>query len=306
MVRKTARAFKIRLVGSRLTCTIAFMGNRTRLPIAAGAFYPGRRDELAAALATLFGDDVERSCSSLSAPCGLVVPHAGYPYSGATAAAGYRALAARGRPDVAIVLGANHTGSGDVVSLDDHETWRTPLGDTPVDHTAISELSKAGITIDPGAFAREHSIEVQLPFLQSLWGPDLPIVPICVQTAPHAFLSKAASALHAIVANRPATLLVASSDFTHYEPDESARRRDRAAIDEILRFDVDAFFGLCRRERLSICGAGAIAILMDVAQALGLTDAALVDYSTSGDTTGDRSAVVGYASISFFRRDHGS
>ena len=114
------------------------------------------------------------------------------------------------------------------------------------------------------------------------------------------FASKASPGLSSSV------LLVASSDFTHYEPDETARRLDHSAIEPILALDSARFLDLCRAERLSICGAGAIALLIEVATRLGITDTQLVDYSTSGDTSGDRSAVVGYAAISFSRRNHGS
>ena len=118
-------------------------------------------------------------------------------------------------------------------------------------------------------------------------------------------LADAGKALATVVRTVDATLVVASSDFTHYEPDESARRRDGRAIEPILKLDPGRFLTLCETERLSICGTGAIAVLMHAARELRLDDARLVDYSTSGDTTGDRSAVVGYAAVSFCRRNDG-
>ena len=281
------------------------MERRVRQPVVAGAFYPGQREELTRAVSALLGEEIERGSSSLLSPCGLIAPHAGYPYSGPTAAAGYRAVASRGRPDLVVVLGANHTGFGGAIVLDDHEVWRTPLGDVPVAGDIAEKLVSAGWSVDRSTFAREHSVEVQLPFLQVLWGDAFRIVPVCVQWADRGTLADAGRTLASVLRATGAALVVASSDFTHYEPDEIARRRDHRAIEPILDLDPERFLKLCEAERLSICGAGAIAILMHAARELGLANASLVDYSTSGDTSGDRSAVVGYAAVSFCRRSDG-
>jgi len=281
------------------------MEGSVRQPVVAGAFYPGQREELARAVSVLLGQQIERGPSSLLSPCGLIAPHAGYPYSGPTAAAGYRAVAGRGRPSLVVILGANHTGFGNAIALDDHRAWRTPLGDVPVDGAAVEKLVDAGWPVDRSAFVREHSVEVQIPFLQILWGDAFQIVPVCVQRADRATLADAGRTLASALRTTGATLVVASSDFTHYEPDETARRRDHRAIEPILDLDAERFLRLCEAERLSICGAGAIAILMHAASELGLGTASLVEYSTSGDTSGDRSAVVGYAAVSFCRRDDG-
>jgi len=276
-----------------------------REPIVAGAFYPARREELASVVTSLFSEEIDRRCVPLPDPCGLIVPHAGYPYSGPTAAAAFRFAAAQGRPEVVILLGANHSGFGGPVALDDHAAWRTPLGDMPIDHELVEKLARGGMAIDRSAFLREHSIEVQLPFLQVLWGSTVPILPICIQSADLASLTVAAEAVAGTLRAVGSPLLVASSDFTHYEPDPVARRLDHAALEPILALDAVRFLRLCVEERLSICGAGAIAILMLVARELGMVETTLVHYATSGDTTGDRAAVVGYAAVSFLRRDHG-
>jgi AmmeMemoRadiSam system protein B len=305
MVRKPAWAVKIRLADSQAVDTIGRMETRVREPVVAGTFYPGRCDALAAIVEDLLGEDVDRRCAPLSAACGLIVPHAGYPYSGATAAAGYGAVAAQGRPDIVVLLGANHTGSGGAISLDDHDAWRTPLGDVPVARDVVARLSGEGLAINTAAFAREHSIEVQLPFLQILWGSTVPIVPICVQLADRQTLAEVGEVIADALGKDRHGLIIASSDFTHYEPDETARRIDHLAVEPILALDAPRFFSLCVDNRLSICGVGAISVLIAVATRLSLTDTSLVDYATSGDTTGDRSAVVGYAAISFVRRNHG-
>ena len=296
---------KTRLARSRRVDTIGEMKTGTRLPVVAGAFYPAGRAPLADAVDTLLGENSDWRCAPLAAPCGLIAPHAGYPYSGPTAASGYRAVSAQGRPELVVLLGANHTGLGGPVALDDHEAWRTPLGDVPVASDVVDALAGAGISVDRAPFVREHSLEVQLPFLQVLWGDAFRVVPICIHLADRETLAAAGCAIADVIGEIPSTLVVTSSDFTHYEPEEIARRTDNEALDTILALDADRFLDLCVGRRLSICGAGAIATLMGLASELDMTATKLVDYSTSADATGDRSSVVGYAAVSFLREDHG-
>jgi len=280
------------------------MDEKIRQPIVAGAFYPGRPEQLASTVTSLLGGDFDRPSTPLREPVGIVVPHAGYPYSGATAAAGFRAAAVRGRPHVVILIGASHTGVGPSVSLGDHYSWRTPLGEIAVNTPLVERLVDAGLPVDNSAFTREHSLEVQLPFLQTLWGNSVHIVPLCVQPAAQHVLVEAGRCIARTVDEQAPVLIVASSDFTHYEPDKTARKLDHAALERILALDVDGFLGECATKRLTICGAGAIAVTMTAVAALNLTETKLLQYATSGDTTGDRSAVVGYAAVSFTRRDH--
>lgn len=277
------------------------MESEIRRPVVAGAFYPAKPDQLSKVVSDLLGEEIDRRCPTSVAPCALIVPHAGYPYSGLTAAAGYRSIAALGRPSVVILLGANHTGLGGSVAIDDHDAWSTPLGDVPVARDIVATLEEAGLSINRSAFTREHSIEVQLPFLQVLWGSTTPIVPICVQPAPRSTLADIASTMASVLDETGPAMILASSDFSHYEKDEVARERDEAAIASILSLDPSRFLDLCASERLSICGAGAIATLLWLAPHFGLDRASLAGYSTSGDVTGDRSAVVGYAAISIVR-----
>ena len=281
------------------------MGATIRDPIVSGTFYPGTRDALSAMLSTLLGDEVDRRCAPFDTPVCLIAPHAGYPYSGPTAAAAYRLAAAAGRPSLVVLLGANHTGFGHTTSVGDHDAWRTPLGDVPIAREVVETLERGGLPVERDPFAGEHSIEVQLPFVQHLWGSTVPIVPICVQFGTPDVIVEHARAIVAALQGRDDVLFVASSDFTHYEPDATARSLDRGAIEWILRLDAPGFLQHCIDERLTICGAGAIAMLMAIAGELDLIETALIDYSTSGDTAGDRSAVVGYAAVSFLRRDHG-
>ena len=283
----------------------ASMGTRIRRPIVAGAFYPGEPSELKRMARRLLGDTGRGDARRLSSPVALIAPHAGYVYSGEMAAAGLREVAKLGAPETVILLGASHTGYGSAIALDDHDQWETPLGSLPVDRVSVSRLADAGLSVETMPFVQEHSIEVQLPLIQTLWPEGVAIVPICVQSTSHGTLAHAADAIADLAASRP-ILLLASSDFTHYEPQEEAVRLDRKALDLILARDVDAFLALVQDEGLTICGAAAIAILMTIAYRLRLADARLIHYATSGDVTGDRESVVGYASVLFSGGEHDS
>ena len=274
------------------------MENTVRAPIVDGAFYPGRADALRATLDAFFAKNAVRPAGPLPSAIGLIAPHAGYAYSGAVAAAGYEEVAARGCPDAAVLLGANHTGLGGPLSLSGHTAWETPLGRVPTDRGLIERLADAGIPVSNAAFAREHSVEVQLPFLQALWGNDVPIVALCVMSAATPPSEDHVEAIARAVADRR-VLIVASSDFTHYESDATARELDGLALAPIAAIDAEGFGRVYRERRLSICGAGAVLVLLGLCRRLGLARGRLVRYATSGDTTGDRSAVVGYASVLF-------
>jgi len=275
-----------------------------REPVVAGAFYPGSPAALSAELKRLFGSSVDVSEREITSPVGLIAPHAGYAYSGPTAAAGYRQLATLGQPKWAIVLGANHTGLGRPVSLARVGIWRTPLGDAPIATELADRLVATGLEVADEAFLREHSIEVQLPFLQFLFGAEIPLVPICVMLPPLSELIAFGEAISQVISDEPGVVVV-SSDFTHYQPEEVARRIDHEAIERILALNVEGFYRSLVEERLSICGGGAITILMTIARKLGWNDTQLLSYATSGDVTGDRRSVVGYAAISFLGRGHG-
>ncbi len=274
------------------------MEKTIRAPIAAGTFYPGNPGVLRATVESFFEGDVPWPDRALDSPIGLIAPHAGYPYSGAVAAAGYGQVAALGRPEVVVLLGANHTGLGAPFSLSGHTIWETPLGRSPVDTRLVAQLTDSGIPKADAASDREHSIEVQLPFVQSIWGCDLPIVPLCVMSVPRPSIEENVAAIAEGIGDK-SVLIVASSDFTHYEPDATARELDRLALEQIQAVDVEGFERVYRARRLSICGAGAILTLLGLCRRLGLTNGNLVKYGTSGDVTGDRGAVVGYASVLF-------
>jgi len=233
---------------------------------------------------------------------GALLPHAGYRYSGAVAGAGYRALATLVRPEAVIILGTNHTGLGGPITVAEPGEWETPLGELPVPDRLAREVARAlCASLSDRPFADEHSVEVQLPFLRHLFGP-VPVVPVVVQHLDADDARAAGIALGKLIAGRPVVLL-ASSDFTHYEPDDSAREKDRRALAPVLNLDVDGLCAAVIRYQISICGLGAIAILLAAARETGLLGAELLDYRTSGEVAGHLEQVVGYAAVLFRRVD---
>ncbi len=304
MLRKPRWSVKNGLVVRRRDRYNAPMDDRVRSPIVAGAFYPGHPAALRDQIAGLLAEEGAGNPGPSASSSGLIVPHAGYVYSGSVASAGFREVAQEGAPDVVVILGASHTGFAPWFALPPHAAWETPLGRSPIDRDVVNRLVSAGFRTADAPFAREHSMEVQLPFVQYLWGFNVPIVPICVVPVESHDVRQAAAALAAALHDRRA-LIVASSDFTHYQPEAMARTLDHRALDRILALDVSGFHELCRAEHLTICGTGAIEILMTLGSDTGLKRTRLVSYATSGDVTGDASSVVGYASVLLAKENHG-
>jgi hypothetical protein len=232
---------------------------------------------------------------------GIVSPHAGYVYSGTVAANGFYEVSSSDIRDV-IMVGPNHYGLGSGVATVRGGVWETPLGDVLINSELAMELSKrSGISdFDDFAHSRDHCLEVQLPFLQYIKS-DFKIVPfiLMMQDMDTAFdLGKAISD-QVSEKGIDTTLLIASSDLTHYEPNEEAHRKDGELIKAMLALDVHKFYAILERLDVSACGYGAIATIMIAAKSLGATRGELLRYATSGDVTGDKSAVVGYSSVVF-------
>ncbi len=260
-----------------------------RIPAVAGQFYPHSKKDLNLQISRCFADLPQ----SERAVLGAVVPHAGYMYSGNTAAHVYSVLP---EADTFVLLGPNHTGYGSPVAVSG-ETWSTPLGEVRSDSEFIKQLPKKIIDIDDTAHRYEHSIEVQLPFLQYRFR-EFSIVPICMgmqdeETA----LDVGAELAEAIRRVHRKVVIIASSDFTHYEPAKIARQNDAYYIDSILSLDISGFYSRLHERNASVCGYGAIAAMLEASKKLGAKAATLLKYSTSGDVTGDPSSVVGYAGI---------
>jgi MEMO1 family protein len=279
---------------------------KPRRPAVSGIFYPSNPFELQKSLEQSFLDKnfgPGRMPPSLDRKkiYGIISPHAGYSYSGSVAANGYYQVSDMDYETV-IITGPNHYGIGSGVATMRQSFWKTPLGDVEVNTDFADTISKSTV-IDTDDFShiRDHCLEVQLPFLQCIRKDDtFRIVPIImnlqdIETAKDVGKTIA----QAITSASAKTLLIASSDFTHYEPNEEAHRKDLELIDTILSLDVSSFYAVLERLDISACGYGAIASIMIAVKELGASKAELLRYATSGDTTGDKSSVVGYASIVF-------
>jgi hypothetical protein len=229
---------------------------------------------------------------------GLICPHAGYVYSGPVAASSFYELAIDGKPDTVVLLGPNHTGYGSGLALMREGIWRTPLGDVEVD----SEISDAIlhetniVDVDEVAHRYEHSIEVQLPFLQFLYGNAFKIVPICYLMQDYKSALEIGRALTESL-NGTNTVVIASSDMTHYESAKTAGAKDQAALKAVTDLNAKRFYETVETQNITACGYAPITSL--ITYGVGVrAKAQLLNYHNSGDITGDHSSVVGYAAVS--------
>jgi MEMO1 family protein len=228
----------------------------------------------------------------------LVAPHAGLMYSGPVAAWAYRAVQAR-RYDVVVLVGPSHHLGFDGVSIFAHGAFDTPFGPAPIaDDVAESILAASRVVREyPAAHAREHSLEMQLPFLRRVL-PDAPIVPLIMGYQTPATIADLADALARALAGRRA-LLVASSDLSHYLDARLAAAVDRVVLDRVSAYQADDLLADLDAEPHHACGGGAIVAVMRAASALGARDGRVLKYADSGDVSGDKSAVVGYLAAAF-------
>ena len=258
----------------------------------AGQFYEGTPDRLRAQVDACFDANPEPAAKRRF--IGAVVPHAGLMYSGHVAAAFY-ALAEL--PRRFVILCPNHTGAGHFAAINREGSWRTPLGDVKIDTPLADALmSRAPILADDWkAHAREHSLEVQLPFLQQLLG-DFTFVPICLGAHRYDYCEIVGNAI-ADVAKDEAIGILASSDLNHYEDQKETLRKDQLAIDAVLALDPRELWRVVGESDISMCGFIPTTAMLVAANRLGATHAELIKHATSGDVNGDYSHVVGYASI---------
>jgi len=260
-----------------------------RLPAVAGQFYPGSGAELAHQLDGMLHPEKEISC------LGAVVPHAGYMYSGQVAAAVYSRLP---KAETYVLIGPNHHGLGSPVALS-RDSWKTPLGMAEPDLELADMLAGSIIDHDETAHLREHSIEVQIPFLQKRF-QGFKILPICMGLQDeHTALEVGQELSRAMQKHNRSCMVIASSDFTHYEPQETARKVDAKLLEAILNMDVPELYNRVYRYDATACGYGPIAATITATAALGAKAGQLLAYATSGDVSGDYSQVVGYAAIAF-------
>lgn len=264
-----------------------------RLPAVAGRFYPDDPGRLRAAVdAFLSSGDTEKKIRARA----CLVPHAGYVYSGSVAGEVYRRIEIPGR---VILMGPRHFPRGASLAILSDGAWQTPLGMAPVDHPLAEKIVRAFPLLreDSVAHSAEHSLEVQLPFLQRL-APSFSFVPIVIGPAQWEQLEALGHALAGVIAaESEPVLLVASSDMNHYESEAVTRVKDHKAIDQILALEPRKLFDTVRDENISMCGYAAAVATVIAARELGATSAELVRYATSGDVNGDLEQVVGYAGI---------
>lgn len=275
-----------------------------RKPAVAGLFYPSRRDELIEQIRMCFLDKrigpgelpgpVE---TKLQNPIGLVSPHAGYIYSGPVAAWGFLEAVKFGEPSVVVIIGPNHTGLGRPVGVWPEGEWETPLGTVPVNERAVEiVLSNSRYAEeDFMSHIREHSIEVQIPFLQFVFG-EVSIVPICLMDQSPAVAEDLASALAKLVAEFPGVLIIASTDLNHYEDQRTTLRKDSYIIEAIEGMDPSLLYEYLVREDISMCGYGGVATLLN----MDFENVRILKHATSGDVSGDTLEVVGYLSAILF------
>lgn len=273
-------------------------------PVVAGKFYPKERGELLETIESCYtgphgpGEVPTPVEGELDKDLGIVAPHAGYEFSGPVAAHAYGWLARFGRPSEVIIIGTNHSGFGPPAAIAKKGKWVTPLGGVDINEELAKEITRSSSEIRNRTtpFSREHSLEVQLPFLQGLWGSDFSFVPICIKNQGNETAAEVGSAI--AEAASPGTLVIASTDFSHYEPDGVARDKDKKAIEAIINMEVGEFYERISEYEISICGYGAVAALMNFAASRELSPEEL-KYATSGEVSGYGEEVVGYSAIGF-------
>ena len=276
-----------------------------RRPAVAGSFYPSDPQELSELidscyLGSLGPGRLPPASRGEPRTVACVVPHAGYVYSGGVASHSYLHVSSLPDPELVVVIGPNHYGVGSGASIWPGGDWSTPLGKVHVDDGAARDLSEeAGIIdLDTESHRMEHSVEVQVPFIQKLYGDRVPFVPISLAFQDIDTTRQVARGVVKVLKGRRG-VLIASSDFSHYVPASEAARKDLRLVEDILSLDTESFYGTLDRLQVTACGFGAIATVMQASKGLGFKKAVLLKYATSGDTTGDNSQVVGYGALRF-------
>jgi AmmeMemoRadiSam system protein B len=270
-----------------------------RKPAVSGMFYAGAAKELEEQIEWCYkhelgpGTTPRVNSEGLREIVAIVVPHAGYYYSGPIAAHAYKELADDGIFDTAVILGPNHTGYGYPVSLWSGVSWSTPLGEVEINKELAQKLLGEVIKVDETAHIYEHSIEVQLPWLQHLY-KKVKIVPISMLAQD---IETARAVGKAIPQAGDNLLIIASSDFTHYEPYSVAMEKDGSLIEAIVALDEEELYKRCEDLNCTMCGYGPVASAIIAAKEMNAKKANLLKYATSGDSSGDFSQVVGYGSI---------
>jgi len=262
-----------------------------RHPVVAGQFYPGDRESVYRMIEGYQPKDPSKLYARA-----IILPHAGYVYSGNVAVQTVSRIFAKKR---VVLLGPNHTGYGELFALWPSGVWKIPGGDISIDEELASSILAGGTTIiaDTLAHKREHSIEVELPIL-SYFFREFKFVPIaCGLSGVEDYLRAAQQICKAIKPVQEEVLLIASSDMTHYEPDLTARKKDRQALEAIINLDAEGLLKKIKKENMSMCGASPVVILLSCMKILGARKAQVTLYQTSADAGADPQSVVGYAGV---------
>ena len=265
-----------------------------RHPAVAGRFYPGDPDDLRTEARAYLSHSEAKAVPRRAIGC--IAPHAGYIYSGHVAGA---VFASAEIPRRCVVMCPNHTGMGRSLAIMSDGAWETPLGEVPIDAELAAALKERfpALHEDSAAHRAEHAAEVELPFLQ-LRQPELSFVPIALGTAQFEPLEHLGLAVaEVIAAQSDPVLIVASSDMNHYESDAVTRAKDHRAIERILSLDPRGLYDVVTQQDISMCGFGPAVAMLTAARKLGAKAAELVKYATSGDVSGERDRVVGYAGV---------
>ncbi len=274
---------------------------QVRKPAVAGTFYPDDKELLLSSIREMFlhryGPRVLPPSNYDKRVISIIVPHAAYIYSGPVAAHAYYYISSL-KPELLIIIGPNHYGIGSAIATMRDTIWETPLGSINLDNGVINKIVKISgiIDIDNYAHSRDHSLEVQLPILQFIYKHEFKILPIILWMQDLETAKDVGKAV-AEIARDKSTLLIASSDFTHYEPNESAYKKDLLLINTIKELDPIKFYNILERLNISACGYGAIASIIYASKLLGATQGELIKYATSGDISNHKESVVGYAAM---------
>lgn len=267
--------------------------SKIRKPAVAGQFYSAVPLELKTQIASFIDTQAKKiDCVA------CMLPHAGYMYSGSVAA---QTLSRINIKDKVILLGPNHTGFGSQYSIMTSGAWQTPFGEVEIDSVLANKILDKSKYLEDDfmAHVHEHSLEVELPLLQ-YFKKDFKIVPMIFLSDELEALKKIGKEIADVIMQqniKDSTLILASSDMTHYEPQSQAENKDKEAIQAILDLDEDKLFDRVRRLNISMCGYAPAIAMIRAAKTLGAKKSSLIKYQTSGDTTGDKTSVVGYAGI---------
>jgi len=276
-----------------------------REPVVAGLFYPGKKEQLVKKIEGCFKDeaigpgelpDIENPPERTGKIYALVSPHAGYTYSGPVAAHGFLEQFKDGKPEFFVIIGPNHKNIGPAISVYSEGGWKTPLGEAIIPEN-IAELivKQPHFRADTSAHMMEHSIEVQVPFLQYLYGADVPILPICMKDQSKENCERVGTVLSKVLANYD-YCLIASTDLTHYESQASAMSKDSHVIDSIRKLNPNKLLTTVADNLISMCGPGPVASVLIASNKNNVKETKILKYSTSGDITGDKNQVVAYLS----------